>query len=287
MKFEKEAKFYTKKDNLSVSCDLCPHNCFIKNGKTGICGVREVVDGTLYTHTWAKVSSFAIDPIEKKPLYNFFPSSSILSVGTVGCNLKCPFCQNWQISQDVDIRTKTISPEELVKRTLETDSIGIAFTYNEPTLWIEYILETAKIAKNHNLKIVLVTNGQINLEPLQQLLPFVDAMNIDLKSFSGIKYKKILKGDLETTLRTIEVVNKSDCHLEITTLVVTGLNDSIGEMSKIVDWIASINNQIPLHLSRYFPNYNYNEVSTDLDFLQEVYEMAVRKLKYVYLGNCS
>lgn len=287
MEHKKEAKFYTKNENLSVSCNLCPHNCLIKNGNKGFCGVREVVDGSLYTNNWAKISSLAMDPIEKKPLFNYYPSSMILSVGTIGCNLKCPFCQNWQISQNCDISTKKILPNQLVEIAVRENSLGIAYTYNEPTIWIEYILETAKHTQKYNLKNIMVTNGQINSEPLEELLPFVDAMNVDLKSFSEMTYKKKLYGDLKATLKTIEIVNSSRTHLELTTLVVTGINDSIEEMEEIINYIANLNDEIPWHISRYFPNYEYNEKATDLDFIEEIYNIASKKLKYVYLGNVN
>jgi len=226
-----------------------------------------------------------MDPIEKEPLYHFHPSSDILSIGTRGCNMKCPYCQNWHISQDLSAQTTYQPPEKIVQLALNKNSIGIAFTYSEPIIWIEYVLDVAKAAREKGLKNVMVTNGFINQEPLKDLLEYTDAMNIDLKSYSAETYKKVQKANLDDVKAAIEAVYESGCHLEITTLIVTGINDKMSELNKIVDYIASIDKNIPWHISRYYPGYNYNEPPTDLDFLLSVHENAVKKLNHVYCGN--
>ncbi|MCX7697968.1 MAG: radical SAM protein, partial [Candidatus Goldbacteria bacterium] len=176
-----EARFYKKEPVGKTRCLLCPHRCFLANNKTGRCLVRVNKDGILYTKIYGEVSSYAMDPIEKKPLYHFYPGSFIFSVGSYGCNFKCTFCQNWHISQQ-EVATERFSPDDLIEIALSNNSIGIAYTYNEPFIWYEFVYDTAKIAKDKNLKNVLVTNGFVNEEPLKEILPYIDAMNIDLKA---------------------------------------------------------------------------------------------------------
>ncbi|KAA0256878.1 AmmeMemoRadiSam system radical SAM enzyme [Deferribacter autotrophicus] len=278
-----EAKYYDKLSDDKVQCKLCPHNCVIKDGKTGLCLIRKNENGTLYQTSYNEVSSLALDPIEKKPLYHFYPSSNILSIGTNGCNLKCPFCQNWQIVTTITHREK-INPDILKEIATMNHSIGIAYTYNEPFIWYEFILDCAKVFKNAGLKNVFVTNGQINREPLMELAPYIDAANIDLKGFTNDFYKWI-NGDLTTTLNTIEYLFKNGSHIELTNLVVTNKNDNSDTFDDMCRWIASISSDIPLHISRYFPNYKLNEPPTPLETLKNFYEIAKKYLKYVYIGN--
>ena len=280
----KEGLYYNKKDG-SAECLLCPHNCIVPAGKRGICGSREGRDGKLYTAIYGEVSSAAMDPIEKKPLYHFYPGSKIFSIGTKGCNLKCPFCQNWSISQERDTHSKYYGPEEIVKAAVSGDSIGIAYTYSEPVIWFEYVKDTSLLAKKNGLKNVLVTNGYINQAPLEEMLEFIDAMNIDLKCHNSDTYSKKLKGGLGSVKDTIRTAYNKGCFIEITTLIVPKINDNINELMEIADFIASIDKRIPWHLSRYYPSYKYNEASTDIDFIAKVWESASRILDYVFTGN--
>jgi pyruvate formate lyase activating enzyme len=281
-----EARYYTAEAGGKVRCRLCPHNCLIAEGKTGTCGIRTCSGGRLHTVIYGELTALAMDPIEKKPLYHFFPGSSILSVGTKGCNFKCSYCQNWNISQDLQAHTDYCAPADLVTRAAKSGSIGIAYTYSEPLIWFEYVLDCSKLAHERGLKNVLVTNGYVNHEPLEELLEFVDAMNIDLKSFRNDSYKKIQKGSLDPVLETIKT-SQTKCHVELTTLVVTGMNDDMNEMKDSIDWIASVDRSIPWHISRYFPNYRYDAPPTDTQFIYRVHEEAIKKLDYVYCGNIS
>lgn len=286
----REAMYYEKKDNNVTACTLCPHYCKIQEGKAGICRFRQNRGGSLYAANYGKVSSFGMDPIEKKPLYHFYPGSFILSAGSVGCNFKCQFCQNWQISQG-DQDTTDITPEGLVEMSLDYASmgypnIGLAYTYNEPFMWYEFMLDTAKLAKETGLKNVIVTNGSVNEAPLREILPFIDAMNIDVKGFTEDYYKKYCKGSLEPVLRTVEIACR-ECHVELTTLLIGGLNDSVEEIERLTDWVASLDRDIPLHFSRYFPMYKMDLPATPLETLVQAREIAIRKLSYVYIGNAQ
>jgi len=226
-----------------------------------------------------------LDPIEKKPLYHFYPGSMIFSVGTVGCNLHCGFCQNWQIAQRTDAVTAEVTPEYLVELAREQPHcIGIAYTYAEPAIWYEYVYDTAKLAREAGLKNVLVTNGYLNPEPLVELVPWIDAVNLDVKAFSEEFYKQNCRGRLQPVLQTAEILVER-CHLEITTLLIPGLNDSETELRELVAWIASLDRDIPLHFSRYTPQYQMKRPVTPLATLQRAREIALEKLNFVYLGN--
>jgi len=283
----KHAMYYEKKDNSFVHCVLCPHNCIIKPGGVGICRVRKNLEGELYSLNYGKVTAISVDPVEKKPLNRFYPKSPILSAGTFGCNLKCSFCQNWNIAHDSPDYIQ-MSSSELAKKADElklNGNIGLAYTYNEPLIWFEYVLETAKLIRSKELMNVLVTNGFISIEPLKEILPLVDAMNIDVKAFTDSFYKRICSGALDNVRQTVEISAKH-CHVELTTLVVPGLNDSMDEIENLAKWIASISTEIPLHLSRFFPNYRMREYPpTPRKTLEKAKETAEKHLKYVYLGN--
>lgn len=283
---KKEALHYTSADKNRVTCQLCPHNCTINEGKTGICGVRENSSGKLYTNIYGEVTALSMDPIEKKPLYHFYPGSDILSIGTKGCNFKCLFCQNWHISQDVNAASDYYDPEEIIRIASARNSIGIAYTYSEPFTWFEYVIDCSVLAGKAGFKNVFVTNGFINPAPLNELLEYADAMNIDLKTFRDETYKKVSKGRLENVLNTIEAAHRA-CHVELTTLIVTGINDDLKEMKELIDWIASVDVNIPWHISRYHPSYKYNAPATDINFMVKVYEEAVKKLNFVFCGNIS
>jgi pyruvate formate lyase activating enzyme len=285
---EREASFYDKRDDGKVQCRLCPHNCIISEGKRGICRVRENREGVLYTTIYGEVTSAAMDPMEKKPLYHFYPGSSILSVGTVGCSFRCKFCQNYSTSQNPDHPTQYYSPEELVAVAGSSNSIGIAYTYTEPLIWYEYVLDCCKLARKAGLKNVFVSNGYINPEPLSELLPHADAFNIDLKGMNEEFYKKEVGGKLQGVLRTIEEISKhTQIHLEVTTLVIPGYNDSDKEMTELVGFLSSLRADIPYHLSAYFPMYQFTAPATTYESLKHLREIARKKLQYVYLGNVS
>ncbi|MGB9813966.1 MAG: AmmeMemoRadiSam system radical SAM enzyme [Thermovenabulum sp.] len=280
----KEAMFYKKMEEDSVICELCPHHCRIKNGFHGICKVRKNVRGVLYTENYSKISSWAMDPIEKKPLYHFYPGSYIFSVGSFGCNFRCKFCQNWQIAQITEVPTEVVNPSELVQiAKSQKGNIGIAFTYNEPSIWYEYVYDVVKISKKEGLKTVLVTNGFIEEQPLREILPYIDAMNIDLKAFKEDFYRDTL-GRLSNVLKTIEIC-KNYCHVEITTLLIPGLNDEEEEIEQLAKWLSSVDKKIPLHFSRYFPNYKLNIPPTPIEKVKKARLIAKKYLYYVYTGN--
>ncbi|MFH1379269.1 MAG: AmmeMemoRadiSam system radical SAM enzyme [bacterium] len=271
----------------AVQCCLCPHNCFIKEGHTGRCRVRKNFKGILYSLVYAKHTSVGLDPIEKKPLYHFHPGTKILSVGTLGCNLSCGFCQNWEISQSSyrEELIREIQPKEMLQLVRNYDSTGIAYTYNEPLINYEWVYDTAQIMAEHGFKNVLVTNGYIHEEPLGNLIPYIDAVNIDVKSFQDEFYVKICKGKIGPVLRSVEFLFKKNKHLEITFLVIPGENDHPAIFKDFVDWISALNPSIPLHLSRYYPQYTFTRDPTSLAVLEKLRDIAVRKLSYVYIGN--
>lgn len=250
----KEGLYYQKLKDDRVQCFLCPHNCLLKNNQKGICKVRINKGGTLYTLNYGRITSGSMDPIEKKPLYHFYPGKSIFSIGSFGCNLKCSFCQNYEIAHEFNQCAEAES-NILVDIALQQDNnIGLAYTYNEPSIWYEFVLETAKKAKEKGLMNVLVTNGYISKEPLKELLPYIDGMNIDLKSFSKDFYRNICGGGVKEVLENIEI-SKEHCLVEITTLLIEGLNTEEGEIRKLAKWISSVGEDIPLHLNRYYPAY--------------------------------
>ena len=285
-----EALYYRILENQAVICDLCPWNCILKPGKTGNCKVRTNHNGKLFTQVYNKVAAIAVDPIEKKPLYHFYPGKKILSIGNVGCNLHCNFCQNHHISQcmaEEFENYRMISAKDLVDNALKIPhNIGIAYTYNEPFTFYEFMFDTARIAHEDSLKNVVVSNGYINPAPLKNLLPIVDAFNIDLKSFNKDFYRKQTKGELHPVLETLKIISKSPAHLEITNLVIPGLNDNETDFLEMVNWIENeIGNETPLHLSRYFPQYKSNQQVTPAETLESLARLAKSILKYVYIGN--
>lgn len=273
-----------------VQCGICPHACLLDEGETGFCGARSNQNGVVTDDNYGRVTAIALDPIEKKPLRRFFPGSTILSVGSYGCNFRCPFCQNFEISMANQEAAKPlyVSPEQLVKKAKELKprgNIGIAYTYNEPLIGYEYVKNCASLAAREGLKNVVVTNGYINEKPFFTLLPFIDAMNIDLKSFSFDFYQKI-GGDLNTVLHTIKTAARQ-CHVEVTTLIIPGLNDSPEEMKKLSAWLSLVNPAIPLHISRFFPRYHMTDrKATPVDTIYSLAGIARKSLDYVYPGNC-
>lgn len=282
-----DALFWDKEKD-RIRCRLCPHQCLIPDRKSGLCSVRANNGGRLQAENYGEITSMSVDPVEKKPLYHFKPGKNILSVGSFGCNFSCGFCQNYSIAHYRG-KSEYLPAEQLAASIAALDqkkNIGIAFTYNEPTIWFEYVFDTAKKLKETHpeLCIVLVTNGYIEAEPLQKLLPYVDAMNIDLKSMEQQYYRKICGGDLQPVLRTIEV-SQPKCHMEITTLLVNGLNDSEEEIGEIAHYLSDLDKDIPLHLSRYYPSYKMTRPATDVNVMKRAAEIAKKHLNYVYLGN--
>ncbi len=287
----KKADFYKKLDGQKVQCLLCPHQCVIQENKRGVCKVRKNFDGELISENYEKVCSMAFDPIEKKPLYHYFPGRIIFSVGNIGCNLNCQFCQNWEISQtSVDeygyLRNST--QEEIVSSAKRKNNIGIAYTYNEPTVWFEFMLEIAKLAAENELKNVMVTNGFINPEPLEKLLPYIDAFSVDLKAFTNEFYKQYTFSKIEPVKKSIKEIHKNNKHLEITNLIVTDLNDKKENFEEMVKWISGeTGRDTVLHISRYYPTYKLKNPPTSVETLIEFNDIAKQYLDYVYLGNVN
>ncbi len=276
-------------DGDRVHCLLCPQDCRIAEGRTGVCRVRLNLGGVLHTLNYARVTSSALDPIEKKPLYHFHPGSQVLSLGTFGCNLSCRFCQNFTISQG-EPPTEELAPDRAVRVALEARSrgnIGIAYTYNEPIVWFEYVRDTAAMAREEGLVNVLVTNGLIREEPLEELLPLIDAMNVDIKAMSD-EFHRSLCGIAsgEQARRTVERAF-GRCHVEITNLLVTDANDGEEDVRALVDWAASVSPDLPLHISRYRPAYKHTAPPTPVDRIQRAVAIAREKLNFVYAGNIA
>lgn len=280
---EVEAQFYQAENDVLV-CQLCPHGCRIKPEKKGICRARLNRDGKLWAVNYGRTTSIALDPIEKKPLYHYYPGKQILSIAPNHCNMRCPYCQNWEISQE-HVNTQFISSQMLVKIMKDHDSFGISYTYTEPLVWYEYLLDAGESVHEEGGKNVLVTNGLINEKPLRKLLPLIDAMNVDLKVMDEEIYRTVLKGDLATVKRTIEIAHPH-CHVEITNLLVTGLNDTKRNINALIDYVVSLDRSIPLHFSRYYPNYRYGQPPTPTKKLDYALQTAKEKgMHYIYLGN--
>lgn len=269
-------------------CGLCFHRCALKEGQTGLCRARGNRGGKIIPLGYGRLTALALDPIEKKPLYHFHPGSSILSLGSFGCNLRCCFCQNHSISMaGEECDTVYIAPEELAEKAASLKArgnIGLAYTYNEPLVNYEYIRDCAELIRRRGMLNVLVTNGTIEEQPWRGLLPLIDGANIDLKGFTEGWYAR-LGGSLAAAKRSIELAAGA-CHLEVTTLIIPGENDSSAEISALAGWLAGISPDIPLHLSRYFPRYRAKQPPTPLDTMRVLAEAAGERLNRVYLGNC-
>lgn len=274
---------------MKIVCKVCPHGCSLEEGRTGFCRARKNVDGQIVSVNYGKITGLAVDPIEKKPLKRFYPGRPILSVGSYGCNLRCPFCQNHEISMkgEAEANWVSMSPEELAQRAIflkERGNLGLAYTYNEPCVGYEYVLDTARLIRDAGMKNVLVTNGCVNPWAADELIPWIDAMNIDLKGFTQEYYRR-LGGDLDTVKVFIEKAVK-DCHVELTTLLVPGEHGE-GELEELVSWVSELSPDIPLHISRFFPRWEMAErEATPVESIWRVVEMAKQKLNYVYPGNC-
>lgn len=286
----KKASYYHTLENEKVRCDLCPHQCSIGPQKRGSCGVRKNTNGALYAETYGLICSVGFDPIEKKPLYHFHPGEIIFSVGSIGCNFHCQFCQNWEISQttpaEFSFGKKYTAQELLSIAKQRKDNMGVAYTYNEPTVWYEFMVDLAALSKRSGLANVMVTNGYISQKPLEQLMDTMDAFSVDLKSFSNDFYKNLCKGSIEPVKKTLKTIQKHNKHLEITNLVITHENDHEEDFTKMIHWIADeLGPDTVLHISSYYPAYRMNNPPTPYTTLEKLYQMACEKLHYVYMGN--
>lgn len=271
-------------------CGVCVHGCALEPGQRGRCGARINKDGRVISENYGRITALALDPIEKKPLRMFYPGSMILSVGSYGCNLSCPFCQNHEIAiPGKPCRSVLAAPQELIDKALKLKSagnIGLAFTYNEPLIGYEFVRDTAQEARAEGLKTVAVTNGSVTEETAAGILPYLDALNIDLKGFTKEYYER-LGGDLETVKRFIKNAVGQKCHVELTTLIVPGQNDSADEMERLSSWVASIGSNIPLHVTRFFPNWKMRGMEpTPVERIYSLAETARKNLTYVFTGNC-
>lgn len=287
-----QALYYEEIGNGNVQCHLCPHNCVLSQEERGNCNVRRNVDGRLISENYGLVSFLQFDPIEKKPFYHFYPGSHILSIGGIGCNLNCNFCQNCEISQttiDKYVSGQYFNPGALVDKCKDyPDNLGIAFTYNEPVVYFEYMLDVAKLSRERGMKNVMVSNGFINHLPLHEIMPFIDAFNIDLKGFTESFYRDITDGSLNPVKETLLSIKKEGKHLEITNLLIPSKNDDLIKFTEMIVWIREeLGKNTILHLSRYFPAYKSDIQKTSLGLLFNFVETAKQHLDYVYLGNVT
>ena len=291
---KKEAMLYEKAAGKNVHCFLCAHHCRIAESKFGFCGVRQNIGGKLYTQVYAEVIASHVDPIEKKPLYHFLPGTTAYSIATIGCNFRCGFCQNWQISQvskreGSDFNSYELKSEEVIREAKRAKCASIAYTYTEPTIFFEYAYDTAKLAKAAGLFNTFVTNGYMTKEALDTVHPYLDAVNVDLKFFKDESYKKICQGSLQPVLDSISYMKKLGIWVEVTTLIVPGQNDSANELKDIAEFIASLGKEIPWHISRFHPDYKFNDTPpTDMDIIKRAQGLGKKAgLYYVYLGNVA
>lgn len=281
----KKAGYWKTLSGGDLVCRLCPHACRFEDGDVGICNARKRKGDALYSMNYGRATSMAVDPIEKKPLYHFHPGSKILSIGSFGCNFKCPFCQNADISQGW-AETFDVTPESVVNTALAENSIGVAYTYNEPMIWMEFMVETARLAREKGLKNVVVTNGFVTRNALEDLLPVIDAANVDLKSMEDSFYRNICSARLAPVLDTCVKMKRAGVHLEVTNLVVTGGNDREENFVELADWIYdNLGEETPVHLSAYFPTFMYSAPPTSRSTLERAREILGRKIKRVHLGN--
>jgi pyruvate formate lyase activating enzyme len=307
METKREAMFYEKFNDGQVRCFLCPRYCHIGDGKAGYCGVRKNEKGTLYTLIYGKISSVNVDPIEKKPLFHFHPGSKVFSIGTLGCNMRCIHCQNWEIAHVVLVegmghedgkvfniltenRTEIISPEKAVEMALDSGAEGIAFTYNEPTIWFEYVYDVAKLAKEKGLYTVFVTNGYITKEALDAIAPYLDAFRVDIKGFTKDFYHKLARvNNFEVILEaTKRAKNDWKLHVEVITLVIPGWNDDEASLKGIAGWIyKELGENTPWHVTRFVPHLDLKDIhTTPVETLELAREIGMNAgLKYVYTGN--
>ncbi len=286
---EIEARYYKKLQDNKILCELCNNFCIINDGEKGKCNVRININGTLYSLVYGKLTSIAVDPVEKKPLYHFLPGTETFSIATVGCNFKCLHCQNWEISQAKEVFGKDVSPEEVVENATMHFCKSIAYTYNEPTVFLEFALDVAKLGKKENLRNIFVTNGYMSEKALKDILKFIDAFNVDLKAFNDEFYQKVCGvKSVKPVLENIKSIFKEKRHLEITFLIIPGFNDDIEEFKEMVSFISSLSQKIPLHITAFHPDYLMQDVPpTKKETLIEFGKIAKKDLDFVYLGNVA
>jgi len=286
----KEAQLYLRLEDLQVHCQLCAHSCKILDGKFGFCGIRQNISGVLYTHNYAKLLALNVDPVEKKPLYHFLPGTATFSIASAGCNFTCGFCQNWELSQfnfNHQYLGEEFSAGKVIKLAQQSGCQSIAYTYTEPTIYIEFVLETAKLAKEAGLRNIFVTNGYLSREAMALLVPYLDAVNIDLKFFKEDVYQRICSAKLGPVLDSIQLLSAAGVWVEVTTLIIPGENDTPEELTAMAKFIAAVNRDIPWHLSRFHADYKFkNYASTPECTLKLAYDLGVGQgLRYVYVGN--
>jgi pyruvate formate lyase activating enzyme len=283
--FLREAQFYEKLKGKKVKCQLCPWKCIISIDSTGICNVRKNIDGKLYSLVYSRACSLCVDPIEKKPLFHFMPSERCLSLATVGCNLSCSFCQNYEISKG-EIFGNYLPPKKIIELAEKYKTKIIAYTYTEPTIFYEYALDIMELAKRKNFKNVWVTNGYTNSEPIRKIAPYLDAVNVDVKGDEQV-YKKICKGSLKPVIDSLLEYKKNKIWIEVTSLIIPNQNDTLEWINFLTSFIKNnLGEETPLHLSRFYPHYQMLDTpSTPVRILKEFYEKAKKKLDYVYIGN--
>jgi len=282
--------YYKKLGSNLVQCELCPHRCIIKDENRGICRVRENRKGILYSLVYGKLCSASAEPIEKKPFYHFLPGSVAYSISVPGCNLACKHCQNYEISQakPEDVPSLSFSPKDIVKNAIKSKCKSIAYTFTEPSIWPEFLLDICKLAKKARIKNTTVTNGFINPLPLQELCKYLDASNIDLKSINDEFYRRVCKARLEPVLEAIKIMHKKGVWIELTNLIIPGLNDSDEDINKLVDWVKkNLGSDVPLHFTAFYPTYKMlNLPKTSIEILRKARRIALSKgLHYVYTGN--
>jgi pyruvate formate lyase activating enzyme len=280
-----EASWWHSLPDSNVGCDLCPIRCTLQPERDGPCGTRGNRNGHMVPLGYGQVAAMAMDPIEKKPLYHFHPGAPILSVAALGCNLHCSFCQNWGISQEKSGRTELKSPRDIVDLALKEGSVGVAYTYSEPLVWFEFVRDTARLVREAGLLNVVVTNGFLEPEPLAELLPWLDAANVDLKSMDDSFYRKICKARLEPVLASIRAIYEAGVHLEVTNLVIPGHNDSDRQLGELTTFLSDLDRSIPLHLSAYRPAWKLEAPPTPVATLQRAAMIAREQLDHVYVGN--
>jgi pyruvate formate lyase activating enzyme len=286
----KKALIWEAKQNNKVECGLCYRHCSIPDNKRGYCDVRENRKGTLYTLNYALASSASPDPIEKKPLFHFHPGTRVFSLGTMSCNFRCLHCQNYTISQnsleDANDSLSEYIPEKAISLSKDYSCDGIAWTYNEPTIWFEYTLDSAKVAKKNDLYTVYVSNGYFTEEAFDLISPYLDAVNIDVKGFSNEFFNEISGANLSSVLDTVESISKKDIHLELTYLIIPGKNDKKEELTEFVEWVSGLDANIPVHFTRFHPDFKMSSINpTPPRTIDKARDIGLKKLKFVYSGN--
>jgi len=288
--FKHEARYYKKIDSRTVQCELCPRRCVLRDGQRSFCRAREPKNGKLYSLVYGKSCAVHIDPIEKKPLFHFLPGTQIFSIATAGCNFRCKYCQNWQISQfgPDEVYNEELTPEEIVEETIKNKCPSLAYTYSEPSIFFEYMLDITKAARGRGIKNMYHSNGSLNPEPAREIASYLDAADIDLKGFTQKFYSEVSAGYLDTVLETLKILKNNKVWLEITNLVVPGLNDDLDTVKQMCLWIRdNLGTDVPLHFSRFSPQYKLASLNpTPVETLEKIRELAMSVgLNYVYIGN--